>query len=128
MCHSDKASKIFLYYVLGEQKIMMEEKMQKAANIDFKVDDHIAYANLSSENDQFAVENEVIVTTAKEDKMTHSNDYIFNNRNDDIEMEEADIIKYGGERRLNVSVSVGGGIGKGGEMRTVVLHVPKDIQ
>ena len=128
MCHSDKASKIFLYYFLGEQKIMMEEQMQKAANIDFKVDDHIAYANLSSENDQFAVENEVIVTTAKEDKMTHSNDYIINNRNDDIEMEEADIIKYGGERRLNVSVSVGGGIGKGGEMRTVVLHVPKDIQ
>ena len=102
--------------------------MQKAANIDFRLDDHIAYANLSSENDQFAVENEVIVTTAKEDKMTHSNDYIINNRNDDIEMEEADTLKFGGERRLNVSVSVGGGIGKGGEMRTVVLHVPKDIQ
>jgi hypothetical protein len=36
--------------------------------------------------------------------------------------------EFGGERQLNVSVSVGGGIGNGGGMRTVVLHVPKDIQ
>ena len=82
---------------------------------------------MSSENDQFAVENEVIVTTANEE-MTHPNDYIINNRNEDMEMEESNTLKFGGERRLNVSVSVGGGIGKGGEMRTVILHVPKDIQ
>ena len=103
--------------------------MQKAANIDLGFDDHLAHTNMSSENDQFSVEKEVIVTTAKEDKITNSNDYIMNNQNnDDMEMADTNTLKFGGERRLNVSVSVGGGIGKGGGMRTVVLHVPKDIQ
>ena len=107
---------------------MMEEEKQKVTNIDFSFEDHLAHTNLSSENNQFSVEKEVIVTSAKEEQIISSTEYIINNRNDDMEMADTNITEFGGERRLNVSVSVGGGIGKGGGMRTVVLHVPKDIQ
>ena len=107
---------------------MMEEEKQKVTNIDFNFEDHLAHTNLSSENNQFSVEKEVIVTSAKEEQIISSAEYIINNRNDDMEMADTNITEFGGERRLNVSVSVGGGIGKGGGMRTVVLHVPKDIQ
>ena len=74
------------------------------------------------------MEEEVVVTSIKDEQIINSNEYLINNQNDDVEMAEANTTKFGGERRLNVSVSVGGGLGKGGGMRTVVLHVPKDIQ
>lgn len=106
----------------GEQKIMMEEEKQKGASIDLGYDDYLTNSNF------FSVEEEVVVTSAKEEKMTNSSEYIIQNPMDNIEQDDINATEFGGERRLNVSVSVGGGIGKGGGMRTVVLHVPKDIQ
>ena len=102
--------------------------MQKTANFDFSFEHHLTHSNMSSENDQFSVEKEVIVTTANDDIFSKSNEYVISNRNDDTKMADTNELESEGERRLNVSVSVGGGIGKGGGTRTVVLHVPKDIQ
>jgi len=107
---------------------MMEEDKEKVANTEFDFDDHLTHTNLTSENNHFSVKEEVVVTSIKDEQMINSNEYMINNQNDDVEMAEANTTKFGGERRLNVSVSVGGGLGKGGGMRTVVLHVPKDIQ
>ena len=101
---------------------MMEEEKQKASSTDLGYDDYLANSNF------FSVEEEVVVTSAKEEKMTNSSEYIIQNPKDNIKLEDMNAAEFGGERRLNVSVSVGGGIGKGGGMRTVVLHVPKDIQ
>ena len=106
----------------------MEEKKQKAASIDMGIDDYLSSDSFSYENNQFSVEEEVVITTAKDEKMINASEYIIHNSSDDIEMVDSNTAEFGGERRLNVSVSVGGGIGKGGGMRTVVLHVPKDIQ
>ena len=101
---------------------MMEEEKHKAASIDLGYDDYLTNSNF------FSVEEEVVVTSAKEEKMTNSSEYIIQNPMDNIRQDDINATEFGGERRLNVSVSVGGGIGKGGGMRTVVLHVPKDIQ
>jgi hypothetical protein len=112
----------------GEQKIMMEEEKHKVASIDLGFDDYLTSTNFTYENNPFSVEKEVVVTSAKAEKMIKSSEYIIHNPNNDIELADTNNTEFGGERRLNVSVSVGGGIGKGGGMRTVVLHVPKDIQ
>jgi len=114
----------------GEQKIMFEEEKQKMSNIDIGFEDHLTHANLSSEeHNQFSVEKEVIVTTGKDEHVINASEYIMRKGIDDMEMADTNATtQIGGERQLNVSVSVGGGIGNGGGMRTVVLHVPKDIQ
>ena len=105
----------------------MEEVKRKLDTIDIN---SIAQTNMSLGNPQFLVEEEVVVTSSKGDIRFNSiDDYIMNSRRDDMETVHSANSDVGeGERRLNVSVSVGGGIGKAGGMRTVVLHVPKDIQ
>jgi len=114
----------------GEQKIMIEEEKEKMSNIDIGFEDHLTHATLSSEeHNQFSVEKEVIVTSGKEEHVINPSEYIIRKGIDDMEMAVTNATtEFGGERQLNVSVSVGGGIGNGGGMRTVVLHVPKDIQ
>ena len=109
---------------------MFEEEKQKISNIDIGFEDHLTHANLSSEeHNQFSVEKEVIVTTGKDEHVINASEYIMRKGIDDMEMADTNATtQIGGERQLNVSVSVGGGIGNGGGMRTVVLHVPKDIQ
>ena len=105
----------------------MEEVKRKLDTIDIN---SIAQTNMSLGNPHFLVEEEVVVTSSKDEIRFNSiDDYIMNNRRDDMETVHSANSDVGeGERRLNVSVSVGGGIGKAGGMRTVVLHVPKDIQ
>ena len=105
----------------------MEEVKRKLDTIDIN---SIAQTNMSFENPQFLVEEEVVVTSSKDEIRFNSiDDYIIKNSRDDMEIvHSAKSHVDEGERRLNVSVSVGGGIGKAGGMRTVVLHVPKDIQ
>ena len=111
----------------GDQNILMEEVKQKLDTIDIN---SIAQTNMSLENPQLLVEEEIVVTSSKDEIILNSiDDYIIKNRRDDMENVHSANLGIGeGERRLNVSVSVGGGIGKAGGMRTVVLHVPKDIQ
>ena len=120
----------FVFSISGEQKIMIEEEKEKMSNIDIGFEDHLTHATLSSEeHNQFSVEKEVIVTSGKEEHVINPSEYIIRKGIDDMEMAVTNATKeFGGERQLNVSVSVGGGIGNGGGMRTVVLHVPKDIQ
>ena len=107
---------------------MMEEQNEKVVNIDLNLDEHFMHTNLTSDNNRLSVEEEVVVTSSKEEPIISPNEYMIDRQSDDVEMQEASNVKFGGERRMNVSVSVGGGIGRGGGMRTVVLHVPKDIQ
>ena len=109
---------------------MIEEEKEKMSNIDIGFEDHLTHATLSSEeHNQFSVEKEVIVTSGKEEHVISPSEYIIRKGIDDMEMAVTNATtEFGGERQLNVSVSVGGGIGNGGGMRTVVLHVPKDIQ
>ena len=109
---------------------MFEEEKQKTSNIDIGFEDHLTHAKLSSEeHNQFSVGKEVIVTSGKEEHVINPSEYIIRKGIDDMEMAVTNATtEFGGERQLNVSVSVGGGIGNGGGMRTVVLHVPKDIQ
>jgi hypothetical protein len=109
--------------------MMMEAGKQKMSNIDISFEDHLTHATLSEEQNHFSVEKEVIVTSGKEEHVINASEYIIRKGKDDMEMADTNTTtEFGGERQLNVSVSVGGGIGNGGGMRTVVLHVPKDIQ
>ena len=116
-----------LFSITGDQNVLMEEVKQKLDTIDIN---SIAQTNMSLENPQLLVEEEIVVTSSKDEIILNSIDeYIIKNRRDDMENVHSANSRLGeGERRLNVSVSVGGGIGKAGGMRTVVLHVPKDIQ
>ena len=110
--------------------MLIEEEKEKISNIDIEYEDHLKQASLSlEEHNQFSVAKEIIVTSGKEEHVINPSEYIIGKGIDDMEMAVTNTTtEFGGERQLNVSVSVGGGIGNGGGMRTVVLHVPKDIQ
>ena len=115
---------------------MMEEQKQKTNNFDSSLLSRQLHSNMPTQNNYIShVENEVIITTTKDEKIM-SEDGMFIKQEVEESDDDMDVnrivknngTKFIGERRLNVSVSVGGSFGKRGGMRTVVLHVPEDIQ